>query len=298
MNRTLIKIFLSLIFLLSVNSIFGINAAVKTVAMRGRYFSKEQENAYYVKLVREIVPARFQKELIAHTIDFPIEYKLLLLSQADVESYHWTVMKSKPNNNGTIDLGPLGLNSNNIKDPWFRLKYWPTELEEAKADKNVIYMVACINFFTDLLNQFKTVEEVLIAYNAGPSTAKNKVRPPARTRLYISWVSESLNVIVNRFDDIAISEMLTALKKSVEEKNANKTSFGDSVGKIDRIIFPQSSSLVFGDLIHPADIRRRIVSIEIPWTITRTWVEVFMSESGMEMIDNEKSGYDTVLIYV
>lgn len=286
MNRTLIKIFLSvLVFLISIIPVFGINAAVKMSSGKGMMtdFKSERELAF-TDLVQEVVPELFQTNFINASSGLPVEHRILLLAQAEIES-GWIVMETKPNNNGSVDLGPLGLNSNNVKDKWFINKFWPFELEEDVKEINIMYMVACINFFKSLMCEFETPEKVLIAYNAGPGAARTG-RIPARTKLYIKWVSESFQKLSARFDELVIYERIEALKNKIKESKPDYENVKRFTCNLHIDVNNDSESV-----IHPVIFERKSISVVIPWTITRTWVEVFDGN------DNSiKSGFDTVIL--
>lgn len=303
MNRTLIKIFLMVIF--SFFSMTIMYAKVDTnvikeseLTKRGKLLSSQQQDAYFVMLVNEIVPKQFRKELISYTSNFTLGQRLLVLAQASIESHNWTKMVSiLPNKNGTLDYGPLGINENNLKDPWFMSKYWPYELEKQqkltkKVNKNILYMVTCINLLTDLHTKYGSSEEILIAYNAGPNALKSG-KIPTRSIQYIGWVNDSLKSITARFDDIALSEMFNELKTDAFASGSIRSnSYLAAVQNISRdvpgIIPDEVQNARFGGHPeHPLNERRKMyVAIDFEWTLTRSWIEILTSalvEGGPEV---------------
>lgn len=113
------------------------------------------------QIIKEIIPFKFQEVLIEET-KHSYEMRILAMSIGFVES-GWVHMRSfKPNKDGSIDLGPMALNSNNIKNDYFMEKYANLKYD---YDTDIFYMVACIRYMEDLVS--KHPDNFLKVYNTG-----------------------------------------------------------------------------------------------------------------------------------
>lgn len=124
-------------------------------------------------IVVNSIPKEFQETLIKETMEFP-ELRVWIVSIGYVES-NWKYMESlQPNRNGSIDVGPLGLNINNLNNDYFIYKYG-REDDYLIKDKNNYYMALSIRYFIHWYKIYGT--DAIFIYNAGPGRYLNNNLP-------------------------------------------------------------------------------------------------------------------------
>jgi hypothetical protein len=126
---------------------------------------------------------------------------LLALGIAEVES-EWRYMASRyPNSNGSVDLGPLGLNSRNLADPDFMRRF--ASPEYADHDPNIYCMTTCINLIRGLYYEYGDAHTALKVYNGGIHAVSTSERWDALsqiTSLYANRVLRHCQSIEDRWD--------------------------------------------------------------------------------------------------
>lgn len=166
-----------------------------------------EKNTYDVdfEFYKNRIPEEYLESFLKATDNLK-EYRKVLYAMMLLESQHFTAYESKPNNNGTVDYGPLMMNSSNIKNPEFRKLYFPKEeffvgLTNTNREDYVVYMIGCINLFKDHINKY-SLNDSIRAYNAGPRILKathwnNRV---ARSFSYLKRVKYYLNIVEDEYN--------------------------------------------------------------------------------------------------
>lgn len=118
-----------------------------------------EENFY-----KKRIPKEYSDAFLYYTRNNP-ELRLPFYSIMVHESGNFRVFKRR-NTNGSYDLGPSHLNSNNIKNAYFRELYNPKD-ESHITSVYCFYMVMSLNFFKSLYNKYDNVLDAFYAYNGG-----------------------------------------------------------------------------------------------------------------------------------
>ena len=143
---------------------------------------------------------------------------------ADIES-NWVWMRSfQPNRDGSLDLGPMGLNSNNIKNSDFMNRYAPKDLTHIH-NENQLYMVTCMNYFYNLYKNRGLGEDAFYAYNTGIGnylrghipdiTRRYRRRSIEGIERYLNQTMDvytELNLIWSVFEQYALNEMRSVFR--------------------------------------------------------------------------------------
>jgi hypothetical protein len=134
----------------------------------------EIELEMYRQFVYENVPVEYSKSFFDNTRN-NYELGLVYLGIAMKESEGFLHRVSiKPNKDGSIDLGPMQLNSNNLKNEKFMMAFAP---EECIENIDVYYMIICINYFNSLLKDWEgNLYKALQNYNGGRKAVQNNTR--------------------------------------------------------------------------------------------------------------------------
>jgi len=130
----------------------------------------------YLNFLKETIPEEFIDDFYEYTKD-DIDSGVELIAMAQHES-QWIHMISNVNNNGSIDLGPLMLNSYNIKNDTFMDQFSPKNVNFSSEYNQ--YMVVCINFYRSLKSEIESVWLTLQVYNGG----RRVLRADHSTKLY------------------------------------------------------------------------------------------------------------------
>jgi hypothetical protein len=132
----------------------------------------EQIDEEYVKslsyrtFLEKYIPARFVDYFYDYTVDnMEIGFEILSIGLYESE---WVVLRGhQANYDGSIDLGPLMLNSNNLSNERFMNAYAP---RITPNDLYAFYMIVCINYWKDLRKTFSGNSKLVSAlqvYNGG-----------------------------------------------------------------------------------------------------------------------------------
>lgn len=168
----------------------------------------EQDFADY--LVKNNVPKQFQDTLLKYSHD--AKSTIYLIAIGFVES-EWKYMVSfQPNKNGSVDKGPLGLNSNNIQSSKFRQKFYPKD--QLQNHNNVTYMIASINYFRFLIDRYN-YDNALLCYNGGIGNFSRGTVPDSSLK-YLQKVNQRIqNLIQEKAAFIDQKEKLRQEKKFI-----------------------------------------------------------------------------------
>lgn len=167
---------------------------------------------------RKSIPAPYVEAFLKATSARP-DLRMILYAMMRVETHDFTAYESyQKNANGSMDYGPLMLNSYNINNNEFKKKYFPEDgyFDDLNLDvtdlerKYNIYMVACINLFIAHMKTYaggprwEQIMKSVKAYNAGPKVLKmqsgQKVR---RANAYYKKVVANIESSKIAFNDMA-----------------------------------------------------------------------------------------------
>ena len=99
----------------------------------------------------------------------------------------WKITKSKPNKDGSYDIGYMMLNTKNIENKRFMQIYGPEEDVSTDLEK---YLIVCINFYKELYGRYKY--NAIYAYNCGEGRYINR-KIPKSTYIYKQRVKECID---------------------------------------------------------------------------------------------------------
>ena len=130
---------------------------------------KEVEDRLYKSYLEETIPEKFVEPFFDMTKDLK-SIGIEILGLGFHES-HWKDFIGKVNKNGSIDIGPLMLNSYNIANSDFMRRYGKNS-DDYKYDTDVYYMTICITFFKALRVEYGTFNALKV-YNGGPKVMRD-----------------------------------------------------------------------------------------------------------------------------
>lgn len=170
-----------------------------------------EENFY-----KQRIPKEFADAFLYYTRNFP-ELRMAFYSIMVHESGNFKVYKRK-NTNGSYDLGPSHLNSNNIKNAYFRELYNPKD-ESHITSVYCFYMVMSINYFHDMVDKFNwDLIDAFYAYNGGqkaPAIIKSNYIPKGKVN-FVKNVKAYANAISNNI--YKFSEELESYKTEINDQ--------------------------------------------------------------------------------
>ena len=171
--------------------------------------------------IKSYVPKDFSQNFIDFTDKFDStdsNFKLCALAIADVESVKWTVFSSvKPNKDGSIDVGPMGLNSNNIKHKWFLKKYLDNNVNY-KSD-NHKWMNICINWLHEIYVHYG-MNRALLVYNGGRGalSCKSNSSRFKMTRLYQKYVLSRYKYHKSKIEKIINTKLNSLVENTKKDR--------------------------------------------------------------------------------
>lgn len=136
----------------------------KGVASDNENFEQVVEDRLYKSYLENTIPEKFVEPFFELTMNQKsIGIEILGVGFHESE---WKYFVGKVNNNGSIDLGPLMLNSYNVSNKDFMVRY-AKGLDDYKYDTDVYYMTVCIKFFKALRVEYGSFNALKV-YNGGP----------------------------------------------------------------------------------------------------------------------------------
>ena len=159
----------------------SVRTSIEDIAPKFKYHvisdTEIEENFY-----KQRIPSTYSDAFLYYTRKCP-ELRMAFYSIMVHESANFTVYKRK-NTDGSYDLGPSHLNSNNIKNAYFRELYNPTD-ESHITNVYCFYMVMSINYFRDMVDKFGNIRDAFYAYNGGqkaPKIINSNIIPKSKER--------------------------------------------------------------------------------------------------------------------
>ena len=153
---------------------------------------EETGDNLYLQFINKSIPSKFVQPFYNFTKDNK-NLGIEILGIAKHES-NWKWFVGKRNANGSIDLGPLMLNSFNIEDEKFMEAFATKECEAYKYDTDIYFMLICINYYKSLRKDFGPFSALQI-YNGGWQTVRRNC--PAKLKetvvLYANTVYNYIN---------------------------------------------------------------------------------------------------------
>jgi hypothetical protein len=151
------------------------------------------EDAVYYEFLCEKIPQRLVEPFYENTkYNKTIGCELLAIGQKESDWCVFVVLKT--NENGTVDMGPLGLNSSHLGEYWYK-NVITKKASEYRYDSDICYMIASIYYYRDLRNSMGTYTAYR-QYNGGP-TAERKLA----TKNYADDVSKFESKIVKDYEN-------------------------------------------------------------------------------------------------
>lgn len=174
---------------------------------------KEIEENFY----KQRIPSTYSDAFLYYTRNCP-ELRMAFYSIMVHESGNFTVYKRK-NTDGSYDLGPSHLNSNNIKNAYFRELYNPKD-ESHITNVYCFYMVMSLNYFRDMVDKFGNIQDAFYAYNGGqkaPKIIKSKTIPKNKER-FVKNVKSYATAINNNIDkyELELNEYKEKINSDIE----------------------------------------------------------------------------------
>ena len=120
----------------------------------------------------------------------------------------WKNVISKPNKNGTRDIGYLQLNSANLNNSWFMSRFGPESGSDYGKDLAEIALITCINYYKTLYASYG--EDAVYCYNAGEGRYK-KGSLPDSTIAYKRIVGKYLSGIIAECETYKLDRIINNL---------------------------------------------------------------------------------------
>lgn len=152
-----------------------------TYVAMSREMISDQEFAedYY----RSVIPAEYAEAFLYYTRDIPhirLNFYSIMVHESGNFRFFWNV-----NKNGSVDMGPSQLNSDNLKNQRFLDAFRPKD-ESRVTTKYCYYMVMTIGYYNDLYNRLGD-KYAFYAYNGGDRAA-NLIRKNNKSARYVHLI--------------------------------------------------------------------------------------------------------------
>lgn len=157
---------------------------------------EETGDNLYLQFINKSIPSKFVQPFYNFTKDNK-NLGIEILGIAKHES-NWKWFVGKRNANGSIDLGPLMLNSFNIEDENFMKAFATEECEAYKYDTDIYFMLICINYYKSLRKDFGPFSALQI-YNGGWRTVRRNC--PAKLKETVVLYANTVYKYINSYSD-------------------------------------------------------------------------------------------------
>jgi len=197
----------------------------------------DADNLCYKEFLENNLPQKFVKPFY----EFTKENKNIGIEIIGVGLHEsgWRVFRGKVNNNGSVDLGPLMLNSFNIANESFMNAFATDDTKKYEYDEDIYYMCICINYYMSLRSELGPYSSLQV-YNGGWRTQnKNCSKQLKKTvclyadkvygfinQTYDKWSEykdENLSDCVERITNIYTAKINSHPLMNVDNKFINKS---------------------------------------------------------------------------
>lgn len=191
---------LAVAFILTVSVAFG---ETKPLEMYTSIFDKiistenvdkRTENYLYYEFVKSSIPEKFVDPFYEKTVDCK-NLGLELIGMGYHES-GWKVFKGPTNKDGSVDIGPLMLNSNNIKNKEF-IQHFGYDCSQYANDLDIYYMTICINFYASIRSEYGPYIALQI-YNGGYRILR--ARPHSKLKVAVTKYANLCYNHINKYE--------------------------------------------------------------------------------------------------
>lgn len=151
-----------------------------------------------------------QKEEMYYQYLLNPEYIAIYIAVGQQES-SWRYMRSiKTNNNGSFDIGPMGVNSYNLLSNDYKLKYHPKDNEVLNPDDKMCVLM--VTGMKQLQGYYRLIgSDTPKAYNGGIGAYNRKEVPAASERYQVS--------VYNKLDKVKATIEKYVIKRRIEYYN-------------------------------------------------------------------------------
>ena len=175
---------------------------------------KELTENLYKGFLKSEIPEKFVEPFYEFTKNNK-NLGLEILGIAKHES-NWKWFVGKRNANGSIDLGPLMLNSYNIENETF-MNSFAFNCKEYEDDIDIYFMCICINYYKDLRKSFGAFNALQV-YNGGwrtvnkncPKNLKNTVI------IYANTVYKYINAYAEKYEEFKTENRTNEIEPIIE----------------------------------------------------------------------------------
>ncbi len=208
----------------------------------------------YIEMINRHAKEDFSEELITQLFEHGFErYTIAILALGYRES-SWRYMRSPKNRNGTIDEGPLGLNSANSSSKEFMEKHAPKYTVGDINDpeyliSNQYYMAVAIQYFDYLYKDYG--DDIYCVYNGGNGNYQNGTTPDA-SRNHQRWTVNRFKRLEKEFNEIVDRNVVVYKHEEMKKRCAESKRKYDEIRKI-VIIDSIPRSITVGDNYHPTE---------------------------------------------
>ena len=199
MKKSLIMVFVLLFISTSlfaghkIDSQYMYESYAKTIYSKD--ISSDTEDMVYLNFVKEAIPSKFVTPFYNFTKDKK-NIGIEILGIAKHES-NWKWFIGKRNANGSIDLGPLMLNSFNIENESF-MNSFANNCKQYEYDTDIYFMCICINYYKSLRCEYGPYSALQI-YNGGWRTVRKNCPPSLKKTVTI--YADTVYKYINRYSE-------------------------------------------------------------------------------------------------
>lgn len=191
---------LTVAFILTVSVAFGetrlleTNTSIFDKMISTENVDKRTENYLYYEFVKSSIPEKFVDPFYEKTVDRK-NLGLELIGMGYHES-GWKVFRGPTNKDGSVDIGPLMLNSNNIKNKEF-MQYFGYDCSQYANDLDIYYMTICINFYASIRLEYGPYIALQI-YNGGYRILR--ARPHSKLKVAVTKYANLCYNHINKYE--------------------------------------------------------------------------------------------------
>lgn len=165
----------------------------------------------YANLYSDIIPNQYLYAMLNESLkqNVPLYYIYGISRRETVNFQYFSSLK--PNSNGSIDIGLMGINSQNIditsnygKNFLNSFFYYDDEYDLFNPNNQLHILKIGTSYLKNLLDSTNSFKSACICYNGGYGRWYNR-RPPRESVLYSKYVSKFANFAAYRFNKLNLS---------------------------------------------------------------------------------------------